>query len=433
MISGFVRMMALIAFVASLAFGDDREDTVLVVKNVLIVGNEKTKEHVILREMSLKVGDKITSTALEYDRNRIYSLQLFNQVDIKVTAEGREATLSVHVSERWYIFPVPILGFKYRDPEKFYYGLGFVHDNFRGRNEKLFGSFALGFDRWVSMSYQNPKITDDDDIYFRGYLSLSKVQNQNVSQGSYDQTVHSGEVSLGKRVGLHHTFLGTVGYRRWKVSDPQPGRTVSATGIDSYVTFGVGYTFDTRNIREYATEGVNLSWSMMRYGVGKEGIDLFRTGYDLRGFLPIGWAEATLGARSFGGFTAGGIVPSYLHSYFGYEERIRGHFRTVLEGENILGHSVELRIPILLPRTVTISELPLPPQFSVLRFGMYGGIFADAGKTWFRAEGMDGRTWYSGYGLGLHFLLPYSLVVRTEYAINHMGTGQFVLDFGASF
>jgi outer membrane protein assembly factor BamA len=432
-ISNFVKISAAITLFSSLAFSDDRKDTVLIVKDIVILGNEKTQEHVILREMSLKVGERITSTALEYDKNRIYSLQLFNKVDLDYTVEGEKATLFVRVSERWYIFPVPILGFKYRDPKNFYYGLGFVHDNFRGRNEKLVGSFALGFDRWASVSYQNPKITDDDDIFFRGYLSLSKVRNQNVSQGIYDQTVHTGELSLGKRMGLHHTLLGTAGYRRWKVSDPQPGRTVSITGVDSYVTIGVRYTFDTRDVREYATEGVEASLWMTKYGVGEGEIDLFRSGYDFRGFIPLGFAEAALGARAFGGFTAGGIVPSYLHSYFGYDERIRGHFSTVLEGENILGHSVELRVPILLPRYGTITSIPLPAQFSVWRFGMYAGFFADAGKIWYRGEGVGGRPWYSGYGMGLHFLLPYSIVLRTEYALNHQGAGQFVLDFGASF
>lgn len=429
----FLKITALIAIISSLLVGDDRKDTVLIVKEVVIVGNERTKDHVILREMSLKVGDKITSTALEHDKNRIYSLQLFNKVDLDYVSEGDHATLVVRVSERWYIFPIPVLGFKYRDTKKFYYGLGFAHDNFRGRNEKLFASFALGFDRWVSMSYQNPKLTDDDDIYFRGYLSLSKIKSQNVSAGEYDQTVYTGEVSVGKRIGLHHTVLGTTGYRRWAISDPREGRTVSATGVDAYLTLGIAYTFDARNVREYATAGMFGAFSVTKFGLGEGDLDLVRSAYDLRGYVPLGIGDATLGGRAFGGFTAGGIVPAYLHSFFGYEERIRGHFSTVLEGENILGHSVELRVPILLPRQGTITTLALPPQFSVWRFGLYAGFFADAGKTWYRSEGIGQRSWYSGYGLGLHFLLPYSLVVRTEYARNHRGTGEFVLDFGASF
>ena len=35
----------------------------------------------------------------------------------------------------------------------------------------------------------------------------------------------------------------------------------------------------------------------------------------------------------------------------------------------------------------------------------------------------------TGYGAGIHFLLPYSVVLRTEYAWNEYGMGQFIIDF----
>jgi outer membrane protein assembly factor BamA len=412
---------------------EDGKDTVLTVKNIVVIGNERTKEHVILREMSLNVGDTITSTSIEYDRNRIYNLQLFNRVDIDYTVEGREATVFVRVWERWYIFPIPILGFKYRDTKKLYYGLGFVHNNFRGRNEKLMASFALGFDRWVSVMYQNPKLTENDDIFFRIAASLSRVQNQNVSQGLYNQSVAGVEATFGKRYGLHHSLLGLVGYRKWSVTNPAPGRTASATGVDEFVTIGGRYTYDARDLREYAADGSFVSFHATKLGVGESSVDLVRVGYDVRHFQPLGLADASLGVRMFGSFTMGGIVPSYLFAYFGYDERIRGHFKSVMEGEQVLGQSVELRVPLLAPRYFVMNNLPVPAGFRVWRFGVSLGVFADAGRIWFREQGMGSQPWVGGVGGGLHFLLPYSVVVRTEYAVNRNGDGEFVLDFGASF
>jgi opacity protein-like surface antigen len=35
----------------------------------------------------------------------------------------------------------------------------------------------------------------------------------------------------------------------------------------------------------------------------------------------------------------------------------------------------------------------------------------------------------TGYGAGIDFLLPYSVVLRTEYAWNEFGVGQFIIDF----
>ncbi|MBI3586481.1 MAG: hypothetical protein HY088_05075 [Ignavibacteriales bacterium] len=412
-------------------FALEPADSILYVKRIEVYGNETTKEYIILREMSVKVGDKLTAEALQQDQKRIYSLQLFNKVDVNYTVEDDGATIFVLVYERWYFFPFPVLGFKYSDTDKFFYGAGVMHQNFRGRNEKLFASFALGFDRWVELTYQNPKITDDDDLFFGGSVGLQDVHNLNTDDGFYTQTRFAANTTFGKRFGLYQTVLGSVGYEQWDIDDPRRSRTASSTGKDAFITFGFSYTYDSRDIREYSSSGYSLTLSASKLGVGNSELNMFRYGYDLRGFVPTadGWV---FGGRTFGKFVGGGAIPPYLHNYFGYDERIRGYFRTVLEGENSLGTSVELRIPILTPRYFTAVTF-LPPEFSVWRYGLYVGIFADAGTTWHRYQPFSDVRWYAGYGVGLQFLLPYSLVVRTEYALNDLRKGEFVLDFGASF
>ena len=61
-----------------------------VVDTVIVVGNDKTKESVILREMTLKPGTEATPEAIEFDRGRIYSIGLFTSVDISfVPFEGK--------------------------------------------------------------------------------------------------------------------------------------------------------------------------------------------------------------------------------------------------------------------------------------------------------------------------------------------------------
>ena len=75
----------------------------------------------------------------------------------------------------------------------------------------------------------------------------------------------------------------------------------------------------------------------------------------------------------------------------------------------------------------------MPPEFRIWRYGLYAALFADAGKTWFRSEGFYGRPWYSGFGAGLHFLLPYSIIVRTEFAVNRSGRAEAIVTFDAAF
>lgn len=404
----------------------------VIVSKIVIVGNETTKDHVILREMILKVGMPLDTLALEHDKKQIYSLQLFNKVDIDYTVEGRDATVFVQVSERWYIFPIPIVGFKYRDFSKMFYGVSLLHQNFRGRNEKIMASAVFGYDGWFDLAYQNPKLTDDDDIFLRSEVGYHHVRNQNTSQGEYDQKVSTGSLMVGKRQGLYLTVLGFARFDMWDVSDPLQGRTVSLSGIDRFVTIGSTVQYDRRDIREYATAGKYGVISVSKYGLGESDVNLFRYGIDLRDYEPLG-ADVSLCGRVFGSFLSGGVSPTYLHAYFGYFDRIRGYYSTVLEGEDILGGSLELRVPILKPRYTTVSIRYLPPEFSVWRYGLYAGVFADGGTTWFRTNQVFRNPWYAGYGAGLHFLLPYSLVVRTEYALNQHGRSQFVLGIGASF
>lgn len=404
----------------------------ITVSKIVIVGNETTKDYVILREMILKSGARLDTLAMEHDKKQIYSLQLFNKVDIDYTVEGNGATVYVRVSERWYLFPLPIVGFKYRDLDKMYYGVSLIHQNFRGRNEKIMGSAVFGYDGWFDLAYQNPRLTDNDDIFIRGDAGYHHVRNQNTSQGVYDQKVSEGGLMLGKRYGFYLTLVGFVRYDLWDVSDSQQGRTVSPTGRDRFFTVGYTATYDKRDIREYPTAGEYGAISVAKYGFGESDVNLFRYGIDLRDYEPLGGGVSLCG-RVFGSFLSGGVSPTYLHAYFGYYDRIRGYYSTVLEGEDILGGGLELRVPILTPRYTTVSIRYLPPEFSVWRYGLYAGVFADGGSTWFRTEQVFRNPWYTGYGAGLHFLLPYSVVLRTEYALNQHGRSQFVLGFGASF
>jgi outer membrane protein assembly factor BamA len=406
-------------------------DSSFTVAKIVIEGNETTKDHVILREMSNRVGSPLDTAELEQDQKRIYSLQLFNKVDISYTTDQRAATVVVKVSERWYIFPFPIVGFKYHDIKNVYYGAGLIHQNFRGRNEKVMAAGALGYDPWFNLSYRNPKLTDDD-LFLQLQLGFTHMRNQNVTQGEYDQEILSGYASLGKRFGLFTTLTGVVGYDEWKVNDTQPGRTLSPDGKDHYVVLSGGFLYDKRDLREYPLEGDFVSLSATKYGIGESAVDLFRYQIDVRKYQPL-TGDISLCARGFGNFLGGGRSPSYLHAYFGFFDRIRGYYTTVFEGEEQLGGSAELRLEIFKPRYLTVSLPGLPPEFSVWRYGLYAGLFADAGTTWYRTDSFADVPWRAGYGAGLHFLLPYSFVLRTEYAFNQQGRGEFILGFHASF
>lgn len=430
----FLLLLSLCASASSYAQVDSvREPTrsLGIIDTIIVSGNEHTKGYVILNEMTLKSGSEATPQAIEFDRNRIYSLGLFTRVDIFYDSLEGIHFLNVDVGERWYIIPVLLLGFRDGDAKKVFFGGGLLHNNFGGRNQKLFASVAFGYNPSLSLFFSDPLIDRDNGLFFSGNLSYSRIRNQSKVEaaltGDFDERHYDINATLGKRFSLYASSGITFGYQIVEVDDYQPGRTVSPTGHDRFLYGTLSYAYDSRDLREYASHGQFISWYVTKYGFGESEVSYTRFGADLREFIPLP-LDLVFAGRVYGSVISGGLVPTYNRTYFGYSERIRGYYTTVFEGENLFGATAELRYPLLRARTIIADFLPLPDQFTVWRFGISLALFTDAGVTWFRGDKIQLRSFASGYGAGIVFLLPYSYVVRTEYAYNEYFKGQFILN-----
>ena len=403
-----------------------------IVDTIIVAGNEKTEDYVILDEMTIKPGSLLTHDALEYDRGRIYSLGLFTRVDILYDSLGTKHFLFVDVRERWYIIPIPIFGFRDGDPHKFFFGGGLLHYNFRGRNQKLYGSVVFGYDPALSFSFTDPQMDREHNLYFGVSLGYSRVKNRSVIQsdltGDFYERHEDINGTLGKRFNLFESAGINVGVHDVSITSYLPGRTVSPNGHDTYIYASASYMYDSRNLREYATDGTMVSLYVTKNGFGESTLSYTRFGADGREYIPFG-GGFSLATRVFGSMVAGGLVPTYAHTYFGAGERIRGYYREVVEGEDIAGGTLELRYSLLDARTFFFTAVPMPAEFSVWRFGISLALFTDTGAAWFRGTRLTPASFATGYGGGIHFLLPYSIILRTEYAWNEFGVGQFIIDF----
>ena len=410
-------------------------DSLWTVDSVRIVGNNHTKSFVILREMTLKPGSPITRDLLEYDKNRIYSLRLFNEVQIHVEpSTGGNAHLVVEVSERWYIFPYPIFGIRDRDWSKVFLGAGVVHLNFRGRNEKLNASLIVGFDPSAGLSYRNPFLNSEGTEFIEAQISYSKVRNRSilaqVGPDNFDEHHYAASTRYGRRFGIEHTVWIEAGYTIVDIQGYRPMPTISPDGIDRFPTFRAGYSYDSRDFGEYPNSGAYVGATISKFGWPSADLDIVRYAADVRGYQPVAPA-VVLAGRIFTDLVAAGRTPSYNRVYFGYGDRIRGHFKDVFEGESMFGVSTELHVALLSPRYFKVGTLP--PEFGVWRFGITATAFADAGNVWFRGTPVALNAFTKGYGTGLDFLLPYSAVIRAEYALDEVRKGEFILEVGASF
>ncbi len=416
----------------------DFADSVYVVGDVIFIGNELTKYYIIEQEMSLKRGELITHAGVRFDINRIYSLRLFTKVDVRIIPDtGNLAMVAVHVTERWFYYPFPVLGIKDRDFSKYYYGLGLAHNNVAGENVQLYGAFALGYDPFVSINYINPQIDIENRIFFSLRAYYTEQRNRSLvalaGASNFDEYRSGAEMTIGKRFSLFTLVTMKLDFLNLRVSDNRAGRTLSADGRDEFYSLHASYFYDTRDLKEYPSYGTSAVIGVSKFGIFEKVIDYQRFGVDIRRYIPT-WNNVVIAGRMFASIAGGGRIPNYGHTFFGYSERIRGHFNTILEGEQIAGSTLEVHVPVVRPKYVRFDFIPFE-QFKDVRYAVNAAFFADAGNTWYRSSPLSIASFYSGYGAGLHVLLAYSTVVRIEVGFPYgkpFSSGELILDLGAA-
>jgi outer membrane protein assembly factor BamA len=281
------------------------------------------------------------------------------------------------------------------------------------------------------LNYQNPRLTDQD-ISLRTTFSYRDSHNLSNSSNEFEQINRLASLSLGKRFGLFQTLIGTIGYQLWQIPDTSLGRTVSPDGTDRFLEFGLQYTYDARNVREYPTDGFYFDATTMNNGFGREStIQTFTYAADVRWYTI--WNKfLTFAGRGFGSFVSGGVVPVYHDLFLNSRFGVQGYNQRDYQGEDIIGGSAEVRLPVIAPRFITFNFLNIH-QFNTMRFGIYAALFADIGKIWFRSNLFDDVPWLASVGLGLHFLLPYSTVLRVECSTNALGQTRIDATSGVPF
>ncbi|MDD8019170.1 MAG: BamA/TamA family outer membrane protein, partial [Bacteroidota bacterium] len=253
------------------------------------------------------------------------------------------------------------------------------------------------------------------------------------SSTNFDERRWGGSLSIGKRYTNFTSITTTLEYLNLNVSDNKAGRTLSPNGTDNFFSLSSSYRYDTRDLADYPRIGTLIGISISKVGLFDGIVNYQRVGVDYRRYIPM-YNDVVLAARVFANLASGGRIPNYGHVFFGYGDRIRGYFNKILEGEQIVGSTVEFHIPIIEPSYIRIEEIPIE-QFKDFRYALYFAVFADAGTTWYRDEPLALNRFFSGYGVGLHLNLAYSVVARVEFAIPYaysFSRGEIIFDLGAA-
>jgi outer membrane protein assembly factor BamA len=408
------------------------------VDSISIIGNEITEEDIILRELTFESGDEIDTHILNYNKERIYSLGIFNRVELyPLSFEGKNVII-ILVEESWYIYPIPFIELKDKDWDKVSYGMDFSVRNFRGRNETVRARLALGYDPSLFLAYYVPYLIKQEAISFSIETMYKDVRNKSRIAASlygknFDQKFISSYLVLGKRLGIYHTASLNIGFNYIETPFYLEGISASGERIDRILSAGASYIYDTRDLIQYPKEGI-LAWiSYQLKGFGFKDINYQILNIDFREYRKI-IGDLTAKWRFTSRMTFGKLIPYYDYSYIGFVERIRGHFATEQEGNDYYISSLELFHPIFKDVHISFDNIPLlPKELFSYRIGLYAQLFLDTGATRFRGSALRSRDFLSGYGAGLTLLiLPYN-ILRIEFALDEYRNHEIIFDLGISF
>ncbi len=410
----------------------------IIIDSIMVQGNEVTEEDIILRELTFSLSDTVTQAILLYNKERIYSLGLFTKVELFAYPLDGKNILIINVEESWYIYPIPTASLRENDWSKLSYGFYLYIKNFRGRNETIVTKAEFGYDPSFQLSYFKPNVFPGSDFFWGANLGYRKISNKspsafNLYGAEFNQKYITGGLQFGKRFGVYQKLNLSFNYNYIESPKYFSGVNASDERIDRYPSVGIGYTYDTRDLSQFPKSGILSMLYLESKGLGANGINYQVFGLDFREYRNL-FDDLTAKWRFAARFTSGKAIPFYDYSRIGFDEKIRGNYNLVMEGNNYYVGSLELFYPLIKDFNISFDFVPIvPKELLSYRVALYLELFGDAGTTKYLGEPLSLNKFRSGYGVGLNLLvLPYN-ILRFELAFDEYRNSEFILGLGISF
>ncbi len=391
------------------------------IRLIEIVGNTKTKEKVIRRELVMRPGDVFRRSAMERSFRNIFFLNYFEEVapDVKPLPDG-DVDLIWSVTEKHTGRATLAVGYGQEDKLVGQIGLGIP--NLFGNGQAV--DFNWEFGRTTNnfyLSFSEPWIFDTPTS---GSITLfSTRRNLDV-----DESNEGFSVRVGRRLRFPDDYSRVVASYRFAQSDysfpsnwtdADKRRFVSEPDDLPFITssLGLGYIRDARNLPMFPTAGSYFSYNITVAG-GPMGGDVRYNRHEAKAefYLPLlkvkTW-EPALGLKtSFGHINAPDRFDVPLGERFrpggiSWDGQIRGYVDWGIgpkdEQGRLIGGFTQL---------ITTAEISIP----VVPQQIYGVLFADAGNAWLSIPEMDPYNMYRSLGFGIRIQSGLVGVIGFDFA-----------------
>jgi outer membrane protein assembly factor BamA len=435
----------------------------VIVNHIIIEGNLKTKESMILRELDIATGDTLHTASADLtllrNKNKIFNTNLFVTVDLNVLKiDNNAAYLLIKVTERWYVFPMVIFELADRNFNEWWvergrsfqrinYGFKVVHKNFRGRGEQVRATAQFGFTKRFELGYSVPYL---DKAQKTGIgFDVSYAQNKSVA---YETQAHklnyldtesvlrsrfSAGVRLTRRNKYYSFHTLEAKYYDSKIADTlallNPAYFLDGRTRQQYVRLAYSFMHDRRDVAAYPLKGHYFTATLAHSGLTpKEDIRLTTLLADASVYRPLSskyfWTASVRGKVS-----SPEQQPFFNIRGFGYgQDFVRGYEYYVVDGQNYGLAKLTFKRELFNIQTNIADYMPLR-QFQTIPIALYLKVYGDAGYVQNNTYGAENNflanTLLYGYGVGLDFVTFYNTVFRIDFSMNRQQQTGFFFHF----
>ena len=413
-----------------------------VIEDIQLVGNEKTKDKVILRELKMKKGKPFNKFQASRSMERLYNLGYFEDVNMKLlpgTQNEHNVVIEIDVVEQKT--GVITVGAGYSDSDGTVGIIEVGDTNFRGTGDKVnfhweFGGAGNG--KNYTISYTRPWINSNGDSLgvsiFNRIYEYDDYDADGNTIAEYDKRRRGWNITWGRVTGEYRTnyfnfesakesyddhdgfdwggAATSKGHTKKDMSDEWYKAIMDNFGTTNSFTFT--HVFDNRDNYFNASKGRRLSFSAQWGGHGLGGdYDFYKFTAEGRFYKALGNGHI-LALRVMGGYIDGDVSYGNLFD-LGGSNTLRGYEDDQFKGKKMYATTLEYRFPIAKK--------------------VQGVVFGDGGSTW----GIDNGQipWYKdddsfnwSVGVGLRLQTPIG-PIRLDYG--HGDQNKFHFSFGTQF
>ncbi len=304
------------------------------VRRIVFIGNDKTKDQVLRREMRQFEGGWFSAKKVKRSRLRLQRLGYFETVDITtppVPGTLDQIDIIVKVVERASGSIELTAG--YGGDQGFSLGASLSQQNFLGTGNKF--GFKINNSKTntiYSMNFNNPYFTPEG--ISRGYnFFFRQTDTADTAISSYSTDDWGGAISFGFPISEEERISVGIGYDRLKLktitSTPQRILDFVNDNGDEYAAYRLtaGWSSDTRNQYYFPTSGSLHSASLELTFPGSD-LTYYKMNYRYRWLYPL--AEKITfsydGSLGFGdGFDKSEKLPFFQNYYAGGISTVRGY------------------------------------------------------------------------------------------------------------